>query len=173
MESKKKLYKWAYKNRKRLTVRDGIYGCQGEGQGEGIVREFGIDTYTLLYFKWVTNKVPRWLSGKESACHCRRHEFNPWVGKMPWSRKWQLTPVFLPGKSHGQRSLVDYSPWGCGESDTTKWISMNRGVIAQHIKLSGLLSSFFLISHNCFIISFHEDKISTCLQIFANMEQLF
>ena len=38
--------------------------------------------------------------------------FDPWVGKMPWRRKWQPTPVFLPGRFHGQRSLVGYSPWG-------------------------------------------------------------
>ena len=43
---------------------------------------------------------------------CRRHGFYPWVGKIPWRRKWQRTPVFLPGESHGQRSLTDYSPWG-------------------------------------------------------------
>ena len=47
-----------------------------------------------------------WLSGKESACHCRKHKFDSWVRKIPWRRKWQPTPVFLPGKSHGQRSLV-------------------------------------------------------------------
>ena len=41
-----------------------------------------------------------------------------WVGKIPWRRKWQPTPVFSPGKCHGQRSLVGYSPWGCKESDT-------------------------------------------------------
>ena len=46
--------------------------------------------------------------------------FNPWVRKMSWRRKWQPTPVFLPGKSHGWRSLVGYSPWGCKESDTTE-----------------------------------------------------
>ena len=38
--------------------------------------------------------------------------FNPWVGNIPWRRKWQPTPVFLPGESHGRRSLVGYSPWG-------------------------------------------------------------
>ena len=53
--------------------------------------------------------VPRWLSGKESACRCRRHEFDPWSRKISWRRKWQSTPVFLPGKSHGQRKLVGYS----------------------------------------------------------------
>ena len=42
------------------------------------------------------------------------------VGKIPWNRKWQPTPVFLPGKFHGQRSLVDYSPWSRKESDTTE-----------------------------------------------------
>ena len=45
--------------------------------------------------------------------------------KIPWKRKWQPTPVFLPGKSHGQRSLVDYSPWGHKESDTTERLSMH------------------------------------------------
>ena len=57
-------------------------------------------------------ELPRWLSGKESAYCCRRHRFNPWVGKIPWRRKWQPTPVSLHGKCHGQRSLVEYSPWG-------------------------------------------------------------
>ena len=49
----------------------------------------------------------------------KRHRFNPWVGKIPWSRKWQPAPVFLPGKSHGQRNLVGYSLWGCKELDMT------------------------------------------------------
>ena len=64
------------------------------------------------------NILPWWLSGKESTCQCRRHEFNPWVGKTPWKREWLPTPVFLPGESHGQRSLMGYSPWGPEESDT-------------------------------------------------------
>ena len=53
------------------------------------------------------------LSGKESACHCRRHGYDPWVGKIPWRRKWQPTTVFLPGKSHGQGDLAGYSLWDC------------------------------------------------------------
>ena len=60
--------------------------------------------------------LPRWLSGKESASQCRifkRRGFDPWVGKIPWRRTWQPTPVFLPGKSHEQGSLAGYSPWGC------------------------------------------------------------
>ena len=48
-----------------------------------------------------------------------RPEFDPWVGKIPWRRVWQPTPVFLPGESHGQRSLAGYSPWDHKESDRT------------------------------------------------------
>ena len=54
-------------------------------------------------------RLARWLSDKESACQCRRFEFDLSVGKVPWRKKWQPTPVFLPGKSHGQRSLAGYS----------------------------------------------------------------
>ena len=62
-------------------------------------------------------------SGKGPACQCRRWQvqgFHPWVVKIPWGRAWQPTPVFLPAESHGQRSLVGYSPWGHRESDTTE-----------------------------------------------------
>ena len=51
----------------------------------------------------VTVRIPRWHSGKESICQHRRRRFDPWVRKIPWSRKWQPTPVFLPEKSHEQR----------------------------------------------------------------------
>ena len=50
----------------------------------------------------------------------RETGFNLWVGKIPWRRKWQSTPVLMPGKFHGWRSLVSYSPWGHKESDTTE-----------------------------------------------------
>ena len=64
-------------------------------------------------------RIARWLSGKESACQCKRHRFDLWFGKIPWRRKWEPIPVFLPGKFHEQRSLADYSPWGHKELDTT------------------------------------------------------
>ena len=63
---------------------------------------------------------------KESACsegdnlQCRKLGFDPWVGKIPWRRKWQPTPVILLGESHGQQSLAVYSPWGGKESDTNE-----------------------------------------------------
>ena len=62
-------------------------------------------------------------SGKELTCQyrrCKRCRFNPSVGKIPWRKKWQPTPVLLPGESHGQRSLMGYGPWGRKESDTTE-----------------------------------------------------
>jgi len=58
-----------------------------------------------------------------------------WVGKIPWSRKWQPTPVFLPGKSHGQRNLAGYSPWGSKELDTIERLSTPTHII-QKIKCS-------------------------------------
>ena len=63
--------------------------------------------------------LPQWLNG-EDPCAIRRWEFNPWVRKIPWRRVWQSTPIFLPGESHGQGSLVGYSPWGQKESDMTE-----------------------------------------------------
>ena len=56
---------------------------------------------------------------KKSTCQCRTLRFDHWVEKIPWKRKWQPTPVLLPRKSHGQRSLVGYSPWGHKELDMT------------------------------------------------------
>ena len=61
------------------------------------------------------------VSGKEpTGNECRRRQCHPWVRKVSWRRKWQPTPVFLPGESHGQRSLVGDSPSGLKESDTTE-----------------------------------------------------
>ena len=75
---------------------------------------------------WVTiylHMISRWCSDKESVCQWRRRkrpEFDPWVGKIPWRRKCQSTPVFLPGVFRRQRSLVGYSPQSGEESDMTE-----------------------------------------------------
>ena len=69
------------------------------------------DKVDILLWKLIGS--PGGTSGKEAACTCRRHRrrgFDPWVGKIPWRRARQPTPVFLPGESNGQRSLVGYSP---------------------------------------------------------------
>ena len=67
-----------------------------------------------------------WLSGKEPACRGRRRRFHPWVRTFPRRRKRHPTPVFLPGKSHGQGSLAGCSPRGHKESDTTERRNSNR-----------------------------------------------
>ena len=77
----------------------------------------------VLQFIYIYKGFPAGASGKEPACQRKRQKrprFHPWVAKIPWRRAWQPTPVFLPGESHGQRSLVGYSPWGCKKSDTTE-----------------------------------------------------
>jgi len=63
--------------------------------------------------------LPWWLSGKKSACQCRRCRFDLWVGNIHQRRKWQSTPGFLPGEFQGQRTLIDYSPQGSKELDMT------------------------------------------------------
>ena len=87
------------------------------------VRQSTVHGVTELYMaKWLTHThthttslgLPKWCSVKESACQCKRsktHELDPWVRKIPWSKKQQSTPVLLPGKFYRQRSLVGYSPW--------------------------------------------------------------
>ena len=97
----------------------------------------------LVQFPWRRDGLTKWLhnqsifrelhrimgfpdgsSGKESAC--RRWGFHPWVGKIPWRKKWQPNTVFLPGKSHEKRSLVGYSLLGHKASDTSQWLSTCR-----------------------------------------------
>jgi len=79
--------------------------------------------------------LPRKFSGKESVCQCRRHRFDPWAGKIPCRMIWQSTPVFLPGKSHGQRSLAGYSPWGRKELDMTEHTQSLR-IVRHQVKES-------------------------------------
>ena len=88
--------------------------------------------------------LPSWYSGKESACQCRswkRHRFIPWVEKIPWSWKWQPTPVFLPGESHGQRSLVGYIPWGHKELDMTEYAYTKEYGFIKTVSMS---NSFYM-----------------------------
>ena len=83
------------------------------------------DDPCLLY--WQVDSLPLvslgWFSSQESACQCRRQEFNPWVGKIPWRRKWQPNPVFLPG------NFIDRGTWqatvhGVAQQlDTTEWLN--------------------------------------------------
>ena len=90
---------------------------------------YSISTLNNMYS---SKGISMWLSWKESACQCRRRGLDPWVGKIPWRRKWQPPPVFLPGKSHGQRNLVGYSH-GVGKSQTQ---------LSTHAWRKGLIAPF-------------------------------
>ena len=84
--------------------------------------------------------------GKEPACQCRRHrrhKFDPWVGKMPWKRKWQPSLVFLPRESHRQKSLAGSSPWCLKEPNITQWLNPHHTFLS--IPFSFLLFYFFLL----------------------------
>ena len=75
--------------------------------------------------------TPTWLAQlvknlPASAGRHKRYGFKPWVGKIPWSRKWQPTPLFLSEKFHGRRSLVGYNPWSHKESNTTERLSVRK-----------------------------------------------
>ena len=85
------------------------------------------------------------MEREESTCRCRRPGFHPWVGKIPWRMKWQPTPVFLPGESQGQGSLVGCRVWDHTESDTTKVTQQQqlskkpvRSVMSNFLQLYGL-----------------------------------
>ena len=86
---------------------------------EKYCRALGLRDY-LGICTHVSRGLPRWHSGKEMRLLMQETRVQSRIGKIPWRRKWQPTAVFLPGKSQGQRSLVDHSPWGRKESDTTE-----------------------------------------------------
>ena len=77
---------------------------------------------------------------------CRRPELDPWVGKIPWRRAWQHTPVFLPGEFHGHRSLMSYSPWGRKELDTTEPLTFTLS------SLSYFLGALYDVYHHIWCI---------------------
>ena len=77
------------------------------------------DNYLVFCYLVYLERFSWWLRWLSICLQCGRPRFDPWVGKIPWRMKWQSTPVLLPGKSHWQRSLVGYSPWGRKEPDMT------------------------------------------------------
>ena len=98
-------------------------------------------------------------SGKESARQYRRqkrHSFDPWVRKIPWSREWQPIPIFLPGEFHGQRNLAGYSPW-VAESNMTERLTLCCTI---HSLLFSSMSFDKCIqpcgNHHCDIEQFHH-----------------
>ena len=106
--------KWTHNKMKSLDQGDAMRS------GVEIWTQFGLNPYSKnlsisalenFVFYWIKGFL-WWVSGKVSACWCKGHSCDAGSGRIPWRRKWQLTPVFLPGKSHGQRSLAGYGPGG-------------------------------------------------------------
>ena len=95
---------------------------------------------------------PGGSAGEESACHAGVLGSTPGWGRFPWRRKWQPTPVFLPGESHAQRSLGGYSPWGHKESDTTEQLRKKIAVPLNIGKLSLKCLKMTLMSPSLFDI---------------------
>ena len=105
-----------------VSSRDSIPAAMGIDfsiQQKGSIPHWVIYIYIffihLMYIYQMSESIslPRWHCRKETACwrrRCKRREFHPWVGKIPWRRAWQPTPVFLPGEYHEQRSLPGYGP---------------------------------------------------------------
>ena len=113
---------------------------QSLGWEDPLEKEMATHSSTLAWkIPWTEERGG--ASGKEPAYQCRRpkrRRFSPWVGKIPWRRKWQSIPVLLPGKSHGQRSVVGYSPWGRKESDMTErlhFLLLFLLPVKQHVNL--------------------------------------
>ena len=99
----------------QLEIEQGSLAVKGRSPNHRIAKEFSIHIFFQSSNRCLQG-LPSGSSGKESACQCRRHKrrrFDPWIGKIPWRRAQQPTSVFLPGESHGQRSLVGYSPQCC------------------------------------------------------------
>ena len=112
-----------------------------------MIQQFHFQVY--IWSKWDFSSG---TSGKEPACQCRKHRihgFDPWVGKIPWRMAWQLISVFLPGKFHGQRSLVVYGPWGCKEQTWLKNLACMHAL--QQIKSPSLRDIQTSIFHSSII----------------------
>ena len=86
--------------------------------------------------------VAQWQRIDLQSRRFRRCGFDPWVRKIPWKKAWRPIPVFLPGKSHGLRSLVGYSPWGCKELDTTE--------VTEHACMQRSKLICYICINNCF-----------------------
>ena len=100
----------------------------------------------------------------KSPCQDKRHGFDPWVGKIPWSRKWQPAPVFLPEEFHGQRSLVACNPWGCKDTtEHTQWRSLVHRAqperrVPSFLLVEGSLATLWLLLLWAWLLTFPRSQ---------------
>ena len=133
--------------------------------------DFG-ETYQLLKPSKITIwykplGFPDGASGKEPACQCRRCGLNSWVRKILWRRKWQPTAAFLPGKPHGQRRLIGFSPWGRKESDMTERLHFSLRLVITFLPRSKSLLISWLQSPSAVLFSsvqFSHSDVSDSLR---------
>ena len=129
----------------------GLQTCLQPGKSEGDTRSLQAQAFcipecsvpSVLQRIHKGDGLPRWLNSKVSACEFRswrRRKFDPWVGKIPWRRKRQPIPVFLSGKSCGQKNLVGYSPRGHTESDKIEHAHTRRSAEILRNEIITLIS---------------------------------
>ena len=108
--------------------------------------------------------------------------FGPWDRKIPWRRNWQPTPVFLPGKSHGQRNLVGYSPWGCRvKHDLVRkreQLSPAVGALREFLSISRLWGDTFyqfriMRPHMRTILFFYVSDITELIKLSLSFQLIF
>ena len=88
---------------------------------------------------YISFRLSWWLKRERICLQCRRSGFTAWVGEIPWRRQWQHTPVLLPEKFHGQRSLTRGSSWGCQEPGTTEQLNNNAHFFTKRVReISGM-----------------------------------
>ena len=112
--------------------------------------------------------MAQWL---KICLQCRRHrrcKLDLWVGKIPWRRKWQPTPGSFPGKFQGQRSLVDYSLWGCKESDMTE----HTRKITQHTSVEKSVISRLSLGEHDMISSALGPSVNLCHLIYKRPAEI-
>ena len=128
--------KWARKETRRSPPPSPPQACRPEAGQAGREAE-PVSAWILeLTFLWKTGlgilRACLVAQTRGTCLPCRRRGFDPWVRKIPWSRKQQPTPGFLPGESHGQRSLVGYSRQGLKELDTTEQLTTMGVLTLNH-----------------------------------------
>ena len=142
---------------------------EGAIQPEGLYHIWRTPRFRNLNLLWrevSKDKLPWWLNDKQSAYQCRRHGFSPWSGKIPWRRKWQPTPVFLPGEPHGQSSSMCYGSWSQSQTWFSDWTTTRKDT-GERYHFHHTVSNFPSIPAGGSITVFQGFDYASILEIIA------